>query len=131
MPPFYSEDVQEMYQKIVNDPIDFSEIRDPETRSIISAFLNRDPDKRLTDPGKIKQHPYFNRIDWAKMNEKELDPVWSPPVPDDEDTSQFDDDFTNLPINSVPNGSLLGQTLQEPFKDFSYSSSHMTTRVAD
>lgn len=43
-------------------------------------LLERSPSKRLCDPEKIKAHPFFSSIDWAKLAEKELIPPYIPPV---------------------------------------------------
>jgi len=119
-PPFYSEEVQLMYQKIINDQIDFSEVPDKDTREIILAFLERDPAKRLTDPEKIRAHPYFASIDWAKLEKREVKPPFIPNVKDKTDFSQFDADFTSQPVNSLYAGSELSRTIQEQFQGFSF-----------
>jgi len=120
-PPFYSEEVQLMYQRILNDSIDFEEIPDKDTQDIILAFLERDPAKRLTDPDKIKAHPYFASIDWEKLERREVRPPFLPNVKDKTDFSQFDTDFTSQPVNSLYATSELSKTIQEKFRGFSFS----------
>lgn len=128
MPPFYTEDVQEMYQKIMTEELDFSGVPDADTRSVISGFLTRDPSKRLADPDKIKAHPYFSCYDWKKLAALEITPPWVPPVSGAEDTSQFDETFTGEdPALSLPVQSELSTTQQENFKDFTFVSNALPT----
>jgi len=124
-PPFYSEDVQLMYQKIINEAIDFSEIPEKETQSIILSFLERDPAKRLATPEKIKAHPYFSAIEWERLEKREVRPPFVPDVKDKTDFSQFDSDFTDQPVNSLYAPSELSRTIQEQFQGFSFYDSQL------
>lgn len=121
IPPFYSEDTQEMYQKVLKGDLVFTELSDKETRSIISSFLTQDPEDRLTDPDEIKKHPYFATIDWEKLKDRDMTPPYIPPVKSDNDVSQFDETFTTQTTDSVAPSSLLSKTQQEIFENFSYS----------
>jgi RAC serine/threonine-protein kinase len=123
VPPFYSEDVQVMYRKIMNDPVDVNAIRerDPSAVDLICSLLERDIKKRLADPEQIKKHPYFSSIDWEKLYRKEITPPFIPPVKDEEDTSQIDPTFTRQKAAlSVSDGDELSKTAQERFMDFTY-----------
>ena len=64
-------------------------------------MLERDPVKRLSDPEKVKSHPYFVNIDWDQLAKKEVPPPYIPPVAGDlEADSMIDPDFLNQPINT-------------------------------
>jgi len=47
-----------------------------EAKSLLSGLLERDPQKRLgsgnEDAQEIKRHPWFSKIDWAKLYRKEI-----------------------------------------------------------
>jgi hypothetical protein len=66
--------------------------------------LNRDPQKRLgsvEDAKEIKAHPFFKEIDWAQLFQKKLEPPFKPQVRKEGlDASNFDAEFTELPLDS-------------------------------
>jgi len=69
----------------------------------------------------IRQHPFFVDIDWTALANGELSPPWEPTVTGSLDTSQFDHEFTSMPIHSpaaAPNGFLSDAGT---FAGFSYS----------
>lgn len=85
LPPFYSEDVNEMYRKILQDPLRFGEEVAPDARSLLTLLLNRDPAQRLgSGPGgaqDIKNHPFFAKhIDWRRLLAKKVQPPFKPSV---------------------------------------------------
>ena len=83
IPPFYSQDVQQMYTKILfQSTIDFGRIPDTDAQDIISRLLERDPKARLKDPKQIKQHPFFAPIDWDKLANRKLEPPFVPRAPE-------------------------------------------------
>eukprot|EP00997_Jenningsia_sp_PLL12_P008031 NODE_4747_length_630_cov_91.086059_g4084_i0.p1 GENE.NODE_4747_length_630_cov_91.086059_g4084_i0~~NODE_4747_length_630_cov_91.086059_g4084_i0.p1 ORF type:complete len:180 (+),score=57.94 NODE_4747_length_630_cov_91.086059_g4084_i0:27-542(+) len=101
LPPFYSENVNEMYELILNKPLEFPGHVSKEAQDLISQLLVRDPARRLTDGDKILQHPYFSAIDFAKMMRKELKPSF---VPDHTATTEkyVEDEFKEQSVkNSV------------------------------
>ena len=69
LPPFYDENVNVMYQRILSDPLQFPGDMSGEAQSVIAALLQRDPARRLGANGgeEIKRHPFFSRhIDWNR-----------------------------------------------------------------
>lgn len=59
LPPFYSQDVQDMYNKIMHDKLVFPPQVSQDARTLLTQLLERNPDKRLQDPKLIKSSPYF------------------------------------------------------------------------
>ena len=69
LPPFYDEDVNIMYQRILSDPLLSPPDMPPDAMSVITGLLQRDPSKRLGSNGaeEIKRHPFFSKhIDWNR-----------------------------------------------------------------
>jgi len=94
LPPFYTEDEENMYHKIMTADIDFSKHHfGPEAQDIIKQFLIRDPNQRLQDPHLIKQHPWFKDIDWEKLERLEIAPAFVPHVESADDVRHIDDEF--------------------------------------
>jgi len=103
LPPFYSQDVQEMYRKIISETLTFPAFVTEEARSLLSQLLERDPEKRLADPNLIKRHPFFAGIDWEELFQKKIRPPFTPAVSGSADTSQIDPSFTaEVPSYNIP-----------------------------
>ena len=69
LPPFFDENVNIMYQRILADPLNFPPDMPSEARSVMTGLLQRDPNKRLGVNGgeEIKKHPFFSKyIDWNR-----------------------------------------------------------------
>ncbi|EIW71239.1 hypothetical protein TREMEDRAFT_42662 [Tremella mesenterica DSM 1558] len=133
LPPFYDENTNEMYRKILSDPLRFPEEFGSEARSLLTQLLNRDPAKRLGVNGaqEIKNHPFFARhIDFKKLWAKKIQPPFKPAVASAIDTSNFDEEFTSeVPLDSVVDDSHLSQTVQQQFAGFSWSVSPLGESV--
>ena len=108
-PPFYSRNIDEMYDRILHDRIRFPDLVPEKARSFLSGLLIRIPEKRLgggeRDADDVKEHPFFGNIDWDKLYRRELVPPWSPGVEDALDLQHFDPEFVNEPVpQSVAGG---------------------------
>jgi len=103
IPPFYSQNVHEMYQLIKQAPLRFPPKLSQECKCLIIGLLKRDPAKRLgggaADFDEIKVYDFFNPIDWQALYNKEIIPPYRPDVRDgDLDTRNFDSQFTTEPV---------------------------------
>eukprot|EP01119_Soliformovum_irregulare_P011526 TRINITY_DN2903_c0_g1_i1.p1 TRINITY_DN2903_c0_g1~~TRINITY_DN2903_c0_g1_i1.p1 ORF type:complete len:620 (+),score=156.83 TRINITY_DN2903_c0_g1_i1:1947-3806(+) len=122
-PPFYAQNVQMMYSRIVNAQLTFPANHssfDSDTKSMCIGLLQRDPNDRFTDPAKIKAHPYFKNIDFDKMLQKQLKPPYIPPVKDKTDVSMVDPSFTRESIRLTMKGDI-NEESQKHFEDFQFS----------
>jgi serum/glucocorticoid-regulated kinase 2 len=126
LPPFYSENTNVMYKKILHNQLTFPPGFSPDAQSLIRALLIRDPKKRLgggkEDAAEIKRHSFFADIDWDKLLDKQVQPPYKPKVTSETDVSNFDPAFTEgIPVESLPSKSApLSEHLQDHFKGFSY-----------
>jgi serum/glucocorticoid-regulated kinase 2 len=126
LPPFYDENTNEMYRKILSEPLHFPDhdIVPPAAKDLLTKLLNRDPTQRLGANGsaEIKAHPFFHAIDWLKLLMRKYDPAFRPSVVDALDTANFDPEFTSEPPqDSYVEGPILSQTMQNQFTGFSYN----------
>ena len=89
---------------IFEEKINFDENMNPLLINLISQFLSVNPKKRLgygvNGIKKIKEHPYFNDIDWNKYLNKEIEPPFVPKLENELDLRYFDKCFTEEPVNS-------------------------------
>ena len=97
LPPFYSQDVQDMYKRIVADALSFPDYVPEDARALLARLLVKEPDARLSDPNQIKGMRFFDGIDWEKLFRKEIVPPYVPPVKGAADVSQIDVAFTSEP----------------------------------
>ncbi|TPX22712.1 hypothetical protein DIZ76_014591 [Coccidioides immitis] len=126
LPPFYDEDTNEMYRKILQEPLTFpsSDIVPAAARDLLTRLLDRDPQRRLGANGaaEIKAHHFFANIDWRKLLQRKYEPSFRPNVVDARDTGNFDSEFTSeAPTDSYVEGPILSQTMQKQFEGWSYN----------
>ncbi|OTB00544.1 hypothetical protein M426DRAFT_26459 [Hypoxylon sp. CI-4A] len=126
LPPFYDENTNEMYRKILSEPLHFpsADVVPPAAKDLLSKLLNRNPEERLGASGsaEIKAHPFFHAIDWRKLLQRKYEPTFKPFVADALDTAQFDPEFTSeAPQDSYVEGPVLSETMQNQFAGFSYN----------
>jgi serum/glucocorticoid-regulated kinase 2 len=135
IPPFYSQNVNEMYNKIQHGVLRFPPFLSEPCKAMIVALLNRDPKKRLgskADIEDLKAHAFFKDINFEKMMKKEIDPPYKPKIKANDTTSNFDTTFTSEPVvDSVAQPSGLGTLSENPdaFVGFTYQqkSGHLTS----
>lgn len=128
LPPFYSEDVNEMYRKILHDPLLFPPDVKSDARDLLARLLIRDTNMRLgslpSGAADIKNHDFFTKhIDWKMLMAKKVQPPFKPGVASAFDTSNFDPEFTSEPaLDSVVDDShMISAAVQEQFAGFSYT----------
>eukprot|EP00455_Lapot_gusevi_P042692 TRINITY_DN509_c0_g1_i2.p1 TRINITY_DN509_c0_g1~~TRINITY_DN509_c0_g1_i2.p1 ORF type:complete len:541 (+),score=170.49 TRINITY_DN509_c0_g1_i2:57-1679(+) len=126
IPPFYSQNVNEMYQKIQFGVLRLPPFLSDNCKALIIALLHRDPNKRLgsgtRDLDAIKTHPFFSDLDWDRLYRKEIDPPYTPVVQSEADTSNFDAQFTNEPaVDSLVDNSKSKLTnAEDAFQGFTF-----------
>jgi serine/threonine protein kinase len=128
LPPFYSENVNLMYKKILHNELLFPPGFSERAQSLVRGLLDRNPSLRLgsgpQDAQEIKSHMYFSDVDWDKLIKKQVKPPFKPKVESETDTSNFDPVFTGSEVvDSLPKevGAPLSETIQMNFKGFTYT----------
>ncbi|MDI1488777.1 MAG: Serine/threonine-protein kinase [Ramalina farinacea] len=126
LPPYYDENTNEMYRKILSEPLHFptQDIVPLAAKDLLTQLLDRNPAHRLgaKGPSEIKAHPFFQAIDWRKLLQRRYDPTFRPNVQDALDTANFDREFTSeAPTDSYVDGPMLSQTMQQQFTGWSYN----------
>ncbi|XXQ31943.1 Non-specific serine/threonine protein kinase [Plasmodiophora brassicae] len=106
LPPFYAKDSKQLFQRILTSRLRLPYHVSPEAGDLLQRLLSRNVESRIgssdDDAREIKQHCFFAGIDWDLLLAKEVPPPFNPCdglAPDD--TSNFDIDFTNLPVAST------------------------------
>ena len=75
-PPFYANDINTLYKNITGNKLIFHEYFSDELKDLLMKLLDKDPKKRLgvSDKNKIKEHEFFNGIDWSELEKKNIKP---------------------------------------------------------
>ncbi|XP_037548092.1 serine/threonine-protein kinase N2 [Nematolebias whitei] len=125
--PFPGDDEEEVFDSIVNDDVRRPRFLSPEAASLIQQLLQKDPDRRLgsgeEDASAIKQHRYFQGMDWDALLAKKVKPPFQPVIRTPQDVSNFDEEFTSLqPVLTPPRTPcVLTTEQQELFSNFDLS----------
>ena len=84
LPPFYSTNVDEMYQGILHKPLKLKSTVSVEMRSFLSKLLEKNPINRLGHSsdgwGQIQRHEFFRHIDFGDLLLKKYSPEFVPHV---------------------------------------------------
>jgi len=104
LPPFYCRDREKLFEKIRKGHLDYPNSLSARSQVLLRGLLTKDPKKRLgsgpNDALDIQQHTFFSEIDWKMLANGETVPPWNPKIHGSLDTSQFDEEFTSMPIFS-------------------------------
>lgn len=123
IPPFYSRNVNEMYDKIQHGVLKFPPFLSEACRSVIVQLLVRDPNERLgsgpTDVEEIQRTAFFGKLDWDQLYRKEISPLYKPRVRSETDVSNFEDTFTREPVVDSPDNNPPSKSC-DIFVDFTF-----------
>lgn len=118
-PPFYVENRQELFERIKFDIPKYPSSLSQNAKSLIEQLLKKDPAKRLGASSKVRDHPWFEDVNWQALFEKRYEAPFVPKIGNEADLQHFDPEFTEIPINSM---SMSGGTMQQfkVYEDFTY-----------
>ena len=105
-PPFAGNNHAKIQQNILKQKLQLPYFLGPDAKDLLTRLLRKDPSKRLggTNPKDLKvlkSHRFFRKIDWKKLEKRELTPPIQPIVTDPEMAENFDTEFTDLPLSPV------------------------------
>ncbi|GKT35578.1 Protein kinase 2 [Aduncisulcus paluster] len=96
LPPFYSDNQQVMFSRILSAPLKFPPYMSRAAKSLLFGLLTRDPKKRLgaRSVDEIKKHKFFSHVDWKEFKKRSVRVPFVPKLKSDDDISYFDPIFT-------------------------------------
>lgn len=131
-PPFQANNHAKILEKIVKQKLAMPYFLGPDSKDLLTRLLRKEPNKRLganmpKDLQIIKKHRFFRRIDWSKLEKRELEAPIQPIITDPELAENFSPDFTEQGLSPVVEKggwpASLSAAESNPFGGFSYVAS--------
>lgn len=125
-PPFDGEDEDELFTAITEHSVSYPKLMSKEAVSLCKGFLQKNIVKRLgcSEHGnrEIREHPFFRRIDWGKIEAREVQPPFKPKVKNSRRPENFDRHFTSIPVDlTPPDFGILGNLRGDEFDGFTFA----------
>jgi len=109
LPPFSAKQgYKELFRKIMSEKVKMPVGSTAAACKLLKGLLNRNPDKRLGSARStmfevggvagLKQQPFFAKIDWIKLDRKQLEPPYDLNVDNEDDLRNFHNEFTDMPL---------------------------------
>ena len=127
-PPFGGGNWTKIQQNIMHQKLSLPYFLSPDAKDLLTRLLRKEPRKRLgvgpRDIEVMKKHRFFRKLDWKKLERKELEPPIKPIVTDPELAENFDRAFTERTVD-LQAGLQRRRTMSksDPFGGFSYVAS--------
>eukprot|EP00461_Guttulinopsis_vulgaris_P000440 UN00440 len=119
IPPFYNNNVNIMYQRILQAPLQFPPgVMSEHAEDFIAMLLERNPQRRAQNCQHIKSHPWFQLfgLDFDAVYRKIIIPPFRPNA-----EGNIDEEFLQESIAETPTGpGILGGKTRVKFPQFSY-----------
>jgi serine/threonine protein kinase len=135
-PPFTGNNHAKIQEKILKQKLVLPYFLGPDAKDLLTRLLRKEPKKRLganmpKDLQTIKNHRFFRKINWKKLESRELAPPIQPLITDPELAENFSNEFTDLalsPMASRKSNPLIDgfepmDSEQDPFGGFSFVAS--------
>lgn len=105
-PPFQGGNHAKIQQNILKQKLVLPYFLGPDAKDLLTRLLRKEPGKRLggnmpKDLQTIKKHRFFRKIDWKKLEKREVEPPIKPLITDPELAENFAKEFTDLAMSPV------------------------------
>ncbi|KXJ91744.1 serine/threonine-protein kinase psk1 [Microdochium bolleyi] len=105
-PPFRGGNHAKIQHNIVKQKLVLPYFLSPDAKDLLTRLLRKEPTKRLgsnmpKDLQNMKKHRFFRKIDWKKLEAREVEPPIQPMITDPELAENFAPEFTELSVSPV------------------------------
>lgn len=126
--PFYANNMTKIQEKILKAQPKFPYYCSEDARTFFTRLLRKNPKQRLggnmpKDMQVIKSHRFFRKIDWKKLERKELDPPIRPIITDPALAENFSEEFTGMNLDPMLAKDGFVDGGNNPFGGFSFVAS--------
>ncbi|EWC47279.1 hypothetical protein DRE_03398 [Drechslerella stenobrocha 248] len=105
-PPFPGQNNTQILNKINKQKVKLPFYLSPDSKDLLTRLLRKEPTKRLgykmpQDLATIQKHRFFRKINWKKLERRELDPPIAPLITDPAMAENFSTEFTEASFSPV------------------------------
>lgn len=105
-PPFEANNHAKIQQNILNKKLSMPYYLSQDAKDLLTRFLRKEPKKRLgynmpKDMNTIRSHRFFRKLDWKKLQARELEPPIIPLITDPELAENFSEEFTASALSNI------------------------------
>ncbi|KZF19699.1 kinase-like protein [Xylona heveae TC161] len=105
-PPFQGNNHAKIQERILKQKLSLPYFLSPDAKDLLTRLLRKEPNRRLganmpKDLQIIRKHRFFRKIDWKKLERRELEPPIKPLITDPALAENFSKDFTDLALSPV------------------------------
>ena len=127
--PFRANNDMKIREKILKSKLVMPYFLSMDAKDLLTRLLRKEPKKRLggcmpKDLQTIKNHRFFRKIEWARLERREVEPPIKPLITDPELAENFSAEFTTLavspPVPTAPLHSGGIKSEHDPFGGFSF-----------
>jgi len=138
-PPFDGEDEEELFAAITDHQVSYPKALSKEAKDICKGFLTKNPSKRLGCVDKaeddIRTHSFFRRIDWERIESREVQPPFKPKITDPKSGENFDKQFRQFKVTNTPPDPtakyIIDHLKGDEFAGFSFTNDDYTVCISD
>ncbi|KAJ9662538.1 hypothetical protein H2201_006026 [Coniosporium apollinis] len=139
-PPFTGNNHAKIQEGILKKKLVLPYFMGPDSKDLLTRLLRKEPHKRLgynmpKDMQTIKNHRFFRKINWKKLERRELEPPIKPLITDPELAENFSNEFTDLALSPVVARRSFREEIEgaeaDPFGGFSFVASESLLQGGD
>lgn len=104
--PFHANNDAKIQERIVKSKLVLPFFMSADAKDLLTRLLRKKPKERLgarmpKDLQLIKGHRFFRKIDWKKLEKRQVEPPFKPIITDPELAENFSSEFTDLAVSPV------------------------------
>jgi len=104
--PFRGEDMDEIYDEILDEQPSYPKDSPPSTLDLCQSLLKKEPEQRLgsgpEDAQEVMKHHYFAGVNWDDLYHKRVAVPYKPAVSGENDISNFNPELTRRDPTLAP-----------------------------